>query len=137
MREFKFRAWDDEAKKMYSPEALEQPEIEDETRRTIYCYLSFGVLYIYDFRAAEPVEFVPMQATGWFDKKRNEVYEGDILQVEENGQVSLCKVIWSEEIAGFMILSHDGMSMVGGPHMTDFVEVVGNIYENPDMMTYR
>ena len=50
MREFKFRAWDDEEKKMYSPEDLEQPEVEANEMKTIYSYLSFGVLCIYDFR---------------------------------------------------------------------------------------
>jgi len=132
MREFKFRAWDDEAKKMYSPEDLEQPEITDDTKRTVYSYLSFGVLYIYDFREQEPIEFLPMLCTGWYDKNRKEVYEGDVIKMEEG----LHQVMWSEEIAGFVILSRDGMLMMGGNHLTDSIEVVGNIYENPGLLGY-
>ena len=56
MREIKFRAWDDENKKMYSPEELEQ-EGASELEKTIYGYLSFGAVLIYDFKnPEEPVE---------------------------------------------------------------------------------
>jgi len=133
MRELKFRAWDDEAKKMYSPEDLEQPDVPEDTKKTIYSYLSFGVLCIYDFRGKEPVEFVPLQFTGWYDRNGREVYEGDVLQM----QGMLHQVIWSDETAGFVILSHDGMIMMGGDYLTDSIEVVGNIYEDPNLVSYR
>ena len=133
MRELKFRAWDDEAKRMYSPEALEQPEIEDNTKKTIYSYLSFGVLYIYDFRSEEPVQFVPMQYTGWFDKNKKEICEGDVVQMDG----ALHQIIWSDEIGGFIILSHDGMVTMGGDYLADNIEIVGNIYEDPGLINYR
>lgn len=133
MRELKFRAWDDEAKKMYSPEALEQPEIEDNTKKTIYSYLSFGVLYIYDFRDKEPIEFVPMQSTGWYDKNNKEIYEGDIVQIEN----TIHQIIWSDDISGFIVLSTDGMAAMGGDYLGDEIEIIGNIYENQDLINYR
>ncbi|MBR0600117.1 YopX family protein [Sinanaerobacter chloroacetimidivorans] len=133
MREIKFRAWDPEAKKMYSPEALEQPEIEESANKTIYSYLSYGVLCIYDFRGKEPLEFVPLQFTGWYDRNKNEIYEGDIVQWEE----SLHQIIWSDEISAFVILSWDGMVSMGGEFLTDTIEVVGNIYEDPGLFQYR
>lgn len=133
MREFKFRAWDDEAKKMYSPEDLEQPEVKDDTKKTIYSYLSFGVLQIYDFREKDPIQFVPMQSTGWFDKNQNEIYEGDLLQYQN----AIYQVIWSEDIAGFILLSTDGGIMMGGDYLSDEIEVIGNIYENEDLINYK
>jgi uncharacterized phage protein (TIGR01671 family) len=133
MREFKFRAWDDEAKKMYSPEDLEQPEVKEDTKKSIYGYLSFGVLLIYDFREKEPIQFVPMQSTGWFDKKQNEIYEGDIVQIKDD----IYQIIWSEEISGFILLSTDGVIMMGGDYITDDIEVIGNIYENQDLINYK
>ena len=129
MREFKFRAWDDEAKKMY----LEQPEVKEDTKKSIYGYLSFGVLLIYDFREKEPIQFVPMQSTGWFDKKQNEIYEGDIVQIKDD----IYQIIWSEEISGFILLSTDGVIMMGGDYITDDIEVIGNIYENQDLINYK
>lgn len=130
MREIKFRAWDDEAKKMYSPEDLEQPEILDDTKKSIYSYLSFGALYIYDFRTEDPIEFVPLQATGWYDKKQNEIYEGDIVKIE--GEIY--QILWSEDTAGFIIMSNDGGAMMGGDYLGDTIEVIGNIYENSNLL---
>ncbi|HAQ39602.1 MAG TPA: hypothetical protein DCM73_01390 [Clostridiales bacterium] len=133
MREIKFRAWDDEAKKMYSPEGLEQPDVKDDTKKSIYCYLSYGVLQIYDFREKEPVQFVPMQSTGWFDKERNEIYEGDVVQIED----AIYQIIWRKEISGFILLSTDGVIMMGGDYITDDIEICGNIYENPELINYK
>lgn len=133
MREFKFRAWDDEVKKMYSPEELEQPDVKEDTKKTIYSYLSYGVLQIYDFRENEPIQFVPMQSTGWFDKNQTEIYEGDIVQMEN----TIYQVIWSEEISGFILLSTDGVIMMGGDYIADEIEIIGNVYENQELINYK
>lgn len=133
MREFKFRAWDDEVKKMYSPEDLEQPSVKDDIKKTIYCYLSYGVLQIYDFREEDPIQFVPMQSTGWFDKNQTEIYEGDIVQMEN----TIYQVIWSEEISGFILLSTDGVIMMGGDYIADEIEIIGNVYENQELINYK
>lgn len=133
MRELKFRAWDDEAKRMYSPEELEQPEIQDNTKKTIYSYLSFGVLCIYDFRDKEPIELVPMQSTDWYDKNNKEIYEGDIVQIGD----TIHQIIWSEDISGFVVLSTDGMALMGGDYLGDEIEIIGNIYENQDLINYK
>jgi uncharacterized phage protein (TIGR01671 family) len=133
MREFKFRAWDDEAQKMYSPEGLEQPEIKDDMGKTIYSYLSFGVLCIYDFREKEPIELIPMQFTGWYDKNRNEIYEGDLVKID--GKIH--QVIWNDEAGAFIILSNDGTMLMGGDYLVDVTEVIGNIYENPEYINFK
>ncbi len=133
MRELKFRAWDDETKKMYSPEDLEQPDVKDDTKKTIYCYLSYGVLQIYNFRDKAPIQFVPMQSTGWCDKNHTEIYEGDIIQFEN----TIYQIIWSEEISGFILLSTDGVIMMGGDYIADNIEIIGNIYENRELVNYK
>lgn len=133
MREIKFRAWDDENKIMYSPEGLEQPEIEEDTKKTIYSYLSFGVLSIYDFGSDDPIEFVPMQSTGWFDKEQKEIFEGDVISVDGN----MNQVIWSEEVAGFVLMANDGMMGMGGDYLNDVSEIIGNIYEDPNLISYK
>lgn len=133
MREIKFRAWDDEAKKMYSPEELEQADMP-EMNKSIYGYLSFGTLLIYDFKSdSEPVELLPLQSTGWFDNDQQEIYEGDVVENSEG----IYQVIWSEEVAGFILLGNDGSMAIGGPYMSDTFKLKGNIYENPDLLQFN
>lgn len=132
MREIKFKAWDDENKKMYSPEELEQQGLS-EMERTIYGYLSFGVVLIYDFKNPEdPIELVPLQSTGWFDNSQNEIYEGDIVE-SENGTY---QIMWSEEIAGFILIGNDGSIAMGGPYMSETFKLKGNIYQNPELLDF-
>lgn len=128
MRDYKFRAWDTQANKMYSSEDLEQPDAPTDAQKTIYGYLSFGVLCIYDFRSPEPVEFIPMQYIGFLDKNMNEIYEGDFIKIEDKNY----EVIWSKEIAGFVLITNSGDSMVAGEYLMDSSEIIGNIYTNPD-----
>ncbi len=64
-RELKFRAWDPDAKIMYEPEDLKDPQTD--MMISLYAYLSFGALYIYDLKNDPPMELIPMQKTGWKD----------------------------------------------------------------------
>jgi len=132
MREIKFRAWDDENKKMYSPEELEQ-EGASEFEKTIYGYLSFGTVLIYDFKnTEEPIELIPLQSTGWYDNTQNEIYEGDVVE----GDNGIYQIMWSEEVAGFILLGNDGSMAMGGPYMSDTFKLKGNIYQNPELLDF-
>lgn len=132
MREIKFRAWDDENKKMYSPEDLEQ-QGASELEKTIYGYLSFGTVLIYDFKNPEdPIELVPLQSTGWFDNEQNEIYEGDVVE----GDNGTYQIMWSEEVAGFILIGNDGSIGMGGPYMSETFKLKGNIYQNPELLDF-
>lgn len=132
MREIKFRAWDDENKKMYSPEELEQ-EGKSELEKTIYGYLSFGVVLIYDFKNHEdPIELLPLQSTGWYDNEQREIYEGDVVESD----TGVYQIIWSEEVAGFILLGNDGSMAMGGPYMSETFKLKGNIYQNPELLDF-
>ena len=133
MREIKFRAWDDENKKMYSPEELEQ-EGSTELEKTIYGYLSFGTVLIYDFKnPSEPLELIPLQSTGWYDNEQNEIFEGDVVKNDDGTY----QVMWSEEVAGFILLGNDGSMAMGGPYMSDTFKLQGNIYEKPELLDFN
>ena len=133
MRDLRFRAWDDVKKKMYTPEQLEQEEAND-LEKTIYGYLSYGSLIIYDFsNPAEPTELFPLQSTGWYDNNQTEIFEGDVVK-DDNG---VYQIMWSEEIAGFMLVGNDGFIAMGGPYMSDTFELLGNIYENPELLDFN
>ena len=76
-------------------------------------------------------DIILMQYTGFKDKDGKEIYEGDI--VEYFGE--LCKVCWI--FSGFYARQINGR---GFTELDEFVadtmdiEVVGNIYENPELL---
>jgi uncharacterized phage protein (TIGR01671 family) len=118
MREIKFRVWDSkEAEMVLDPQATE-----------ILLRHNMGS-YNKPNSAYKPEELIVMQYTGLKDKNGKEIYEGDV-----------CKD--SEEHTIGRIKSHPGyfsfMGCVMGIDMLDQgnikLEVIGNIYENPELL---
>ncbi len=84
-----------------------------------------------------------MQYTGLKDKNGEEIYEGDIVRFHSNGSNTYVReVLWVNPItqnsfAGFVILNlacTDGFPSILQKSITDFCEVIGNIYENPELL---
>jgi uncharacterized phage protein (TIGR01671 family) len=126
MREIKFRAWrNGEMTTMFN---LTSQGIIKEYPRLGQPYLSLDIN-----------DALLMQYTGLKDKNRKEIYEGDIVSVEEtfhpNGKTYRGKVVYLSDIAtintpGFFLSTKQGiMSMILGEY-----KVIGNIHENPELL---
>lgn len=138
MREVKFRAWDKEAKQM----------IYSEGGECDYCFLFDGEGKIYccylltdiDYEGTEYTKEIRldniMQYTGLKDKNRTEIYEGDIVRFGkeigiigelQHGSFTFNRkeTYWKCEPIPFCAMSFK------------HVEVIGNIYENPELLEGR
>ena len=115
-RELKFRAWDNKNKKLVSFENIELPYSENvNLDGQIEGLLDRGIIL--------------MQFTGLYDTNKIEIYEGDYMLDGHSGR-------WGEVkyIKGAFVVDFDGEYQ----DLYDWTNecVIGNIYENPDMLEY-
>lgn len=111
MREIKFRAWDIVNKKMIQWES------------------SFFGDVVWGMTGDKYVE---MQFTGLKDKNGKEIYEGDIVKLEQ-WNPSIAEVVFDR--GGFCFrFKKDDTYYPDGKYLEEG-EVIGNIYENPELLT--
>jgi uncharacterized phage protein (TIGR01671 family) len=79
-----------------------------------------------------PLKIQITQFTGLKDKDWKDIYEGDILKAGDY----ICVVNWNEKFASFCVNKKGWMfSHFFEEHCeTQNVEVIGNIYENPELL---
>ena len=134
-RKIKFRAWDKKDKEMYY-------DIQDG--------ISFDDGSNYDFKRflgkqdmGDYHEWEVMQFTGLKDKNGKEIYEGDVFQytVHEGYMLPNFKAVveYKEKIGAFIYKMENNGWKAFNEHdelqedVLNYVEVIGNIYENGDL----
>ena len=121
MREIKFRAWDKEEKEVHEWDDL---------------IPSVDLGYLFSNELGEYDEYELMQYTGLKDKNGVEIYEGDIVETVYNGEVFAGVVVYDLSEVDFKVT--DGKEKYGRnfQYLTgnDENEVLGNIYENPELL---
>lgn len=83
------------------------------------------------------------QCTGLKDKNEKVIYEGDIVKYtskksktnpEKAPYTKNYKVVWQEKYTGYNLQSKEKVNCFNLGIMTDDIEVVGNIYENKELL---
>lgn len=128
MREIKFRAWDKEIKQVvYYP-------MFKFNGNTVDINEQFKCVQNGD-------EYILMQYTGLKDKNGKEIYEGDIVKYTRNNQIITASIEWREGEGCYHYhniedsvdsdsLVKESMFFIG----SETVEIIGNIYENPELL---
>ena len=130
MREIKFRAWDKSNEEMLEVENLSFNDMTDkvEIRTRIYS----------DYFNDE--EMILMQYTGLKDKNGKEIYEGDIvtaiinIDFEEDLNIR-GSVIYDDGETCYKAITKENDEYTLG--WLDYLEVIGNIYENPELLEVK
>lgn len=144
-REIKFRAWE----KIRIRPAGEQEFIDSGKMWSVrsLVFTEYGELqYVEIFDSDElggtkkNAGLELMQSTGLKDKNGKEIYEGDILSLKKHSKLPhgvYCIVEWDEVHVGFHALKDNqknGEYVLNIWNAKTHWEVIGNIYENPELL---
>lgn len=128
---FKFRVWNKEEKRFINFGDMPNREIE----------FNFDPKDNYFLIECDPGKYNIQQHTGIFDINDKPIYEGDIVETWKfkTDITQLSVIVWNEARCGFRLYDIDKylrdihnspQSMVN----VTTIEVVGNVYENPELL---
>ena len=121
-REIKFRAWN--GSMLYKASLLDEHG---------YAYENWR-----DYEDGTPKSNILMQYTGVKDKNGKEIYEGDILtngrKHTQKMHLQAFKVHYRDDLPGTVCINDQPIYWDGQKIEIDKLEVIGNIYENPELL---
>jgi len=120
MRSIKFRVYDKQQ--------------ESFVNEPYYAISLLGTLQIEGHTSVEPNRYVIQQFTGLLDKNGTEIYEGDIVRLKRYPDIQeISRVYWDDKKVCFLPFHH---IIHYERWVDDFytVEIIGNIYQNPDLI---
>ena len=124
MREIKFRGWNKELNNFIYGETILLQEYNNRWVMLVDNELGEEWVYIEE----------PQQYTGLKDYNDYEIYEGDIFNIYENGNEYNYKIVYDGDC--FMLAfidSSQGSYPLSAKYR--FSKVIGNIYENPELVS--
>lgn len=130
MREIKFRGWNGIIM-LYSED---YDFVELQTEYNDLCFMDEG----HDYNERSNLISPLMQYTGLKDKNGKEIYEGDIVKIntrnEDNKRVYETAIVEFRAPHFVYDLSHHKKWYTWHEMQRDSEEIIGNIYENPELL---
>lgn len=122
MRDIKFRAWDKNKKAFVDPKNLLHGSIWGDGEKNSAQLTYSSDVYL-------------MQYTGLKDKNGKEIYEGDIVMRHEKFCLGrICQVVFQ---MGSFELHCSAIGAFNMEHSTEIMEIIGNIYQNPELIEVK
>lgn len=125
----KFRAWDINYKEMVDVDTISWKDGKFDS-------IGDGVT---EFRESGDIKL--MQSTGLMDKNGKEIFEGDVLcdeGLEQEDEFVYVKVFYSDGMWNCAQITNDDCGYGGSLNeFTRDYSVIGNIYENPELVEVR
>lgn len=134
-RKIKFRVWDKYKKQMYPISSIDY-DIFSQEIRIIAVGHENGMCTAYNknhnSEKCDITALELMQYTGLHDKNGKEIYEGDIVKIKYRDE-DIGKVIYEHN--GFSIdVTNMNKNYGRVSFVNNFMEVIGNIYDNPELL---
>ena len=126
MREIKFRTWDN---------CCNAPEYREDGMSDLLETNTFGNLLRFSDAIKELwPDDVLMQYTGLKDKNGKEIYEGDILKDKDGAKGKIYWRIYGWDVSVYSKPNNFDWPAWAVPVRWIELEVIGNIYENPELL---
>jgi uncharacterized phage protein (TIGR01671 family) len=133
MREIKFRIWDKQGK-VY----LNEKDVAIDNLGNIFVFEGHDDNDIALYHARILIDpgkerYIIEQSTGLKDKNHTEIYEGDVVKVEGDGEIY--RVEWIR--SGFGLeprYNSPRYPVLGNVELRKKIEVIGNVHENPELL---
>lgn len=146
--EIKFRAWDKDKEQLeYQFEKISVTEDGHEIKYLAFRFMNGGMPVITSLADCLQYSqrYVVQQFTGLLDKNGKEIYEGDILKTST---IHPLEVFWMGLAWGFrfkdlgnleeeMICDDGGDASMKEKGQFEYLEIIGNIYENPELLVNK
>lgn len=128
MRGIKFRVWDKKTKKMRKINSIVFDQLTEEIK--LVNLWGRDIIENKDIIIQRESGYILMQCTGLKDKNGREIYEGDIYHMGDKNIRYV--VVWND--SGLVGKQLGSKSYAGLIYWQSKIEIIGNIYENKDLL---